>query len=166
MNYKSLQSKIILIFSIPMIALIYFSYSFIGSKSEQLHLSKAQVLAAEVTHMLTDLIHAIQTERGLSAGFIVVNSPKLKKTLLEQQLITDSNYEKFLEYFQNKSKKKDTLNRYLHRYNKKNIISIINNFHEISDIRKQVLHHKILLTDELSYYTEINKKLLEKYLRV
>ncbi len=81
MNLKSLQTKIILIFSLPAIALIYFSYSLVKSNYIKDKESASYASSAKYTHILSNLIHNIQLERGLSAGYIVSNDASIKHNL-------------------------------------------------------------------------------------
>ena len=85
MNYKSLKYKIFIIFYIPAIALIYFSYTSLAHEYKQLNYSSAFKLSAQVTDTLSNLIHNIQIERGLSAGYVAIDEKHLYKNRLEEQ---------------------------------------------------------------------------------
>ena len=161
MNYKSLQAKIIIIFSIPMLALIYFSYSFAVSKYQQLELSKAHVLSANATNTLTDLIHNLQSERGLSAGYLVSQNLILKKKLQTQYIRSDLSYENYLKYCQKSQTQQELLQKFLPFNPQKKQKHISAHFKKIQEIREKVLNQKLNLHTELEYYSLINKELMQ-----
>jgi methyl-accepting chemotaxis protein len=107
---KSFKLKIFLIFAIPSIALLYFSFYFLNIKYKELNESSAFMLSANITKSISSLIHNIQLERGLSGGFIVAeNRFKYKHKLLQQQKLTDEAYKNFLFYIKYDSKDKQRL---------------------------------------------------------
>ena len=160
MNYKSLQAKIVIIFSIPMFALIYFSSSFVATKYAQLEKSKANVLCANTAQLLTELIHSTQTERGLSAGYIVSQNESLREKLLRQYKDTDEKYKKFQEIIKLKNSQIHKLNNYIEEKDTENLNIIFAMFEKISTFRNKLIGHKIILTDELKYYIDLNKEFI------
>ena len=161
MNYKSLQAKIIIIFSIPMLTLIYFSYSFAISKYQQLEISKAHVIAASATNILTNLIHNLQSERGLSAGYLVSQSLTLKEKLQRQYLRTDLSYKNYLMYCQESKNTQNLLEKFLPLNPQQKQKHISTHFKNMQNIRAKILNRKLNLTIELEYYSLINKELMQ-----
>jgi hypothetical protein len=161
MNYKSLKYKIFIIFYIPAIALIYFSYTSLAYEYKQLNHSSAFKLSAHITSVLSNLIHNIQIERGLSAGYIVVNEKNTyQDKLKEQHLNTNKAYERFLKIIKLNSIEKRKLEA-ITEYKAEPIFKkIIEEFKDIINIREKVLNSSISFEDEISYYTEINRKLI------
>ncbi len=141
MNLKSLQIKIILIFSLPALALLYFSYSLVHSNYIKYQKSISYASSAQHTHILSKLIHNIQLERGLSAGYIVSKDATIKHNLEKQYKLTDNSY-------------KDLIN-----FSKKHQ-AFLEKFKKINLIRKKVLNTKINFSDEIKYYNNLNKELL------
>jgi len=160
MNYKSLQFKILIIFTMPAIALVYFSYSLVSSKYQELETSSLHTLSAKITYTLSDFMHNIQIERGLSAGYIVLKSSLSKKTLQEQYKHTDKAYQEILTYIYNKSNHRASLYSLFGEKNKPFITKIINEFQQISSIRQKVLNSNISFKDEIGFYSEINEQIL------
>ena len=160
MDYRSFQAKIILIISIPMLVLIYFSYSFAVTKNKQLERSEVEVLAANATNILTNLIHNLQSERGLSAGYLVSHDKEIKAKLLAQYTKSDVAYKVYLEYLQNNKTEQKQLRHYLSIDPSKKLLHISTHFDSLKEIRKKILQGHINLEDELKYYTLINSELL------
>jgi diguanylate cyclase (GGDEF)-like protein/PAS domain S-box-containing protein len=135
MKQNLLQKQIIAIFSIPMLTLLYFSYSFIELKYTQKEKSHQKVILANATHALTTLVHNIQRERGLSSGYLVDSSSNIQTELKKQYIQTDKALQKYF--------KTDKL------------------FKKIKFIRNKVLMKEISVSMEMNYYTNINRSLLE-----
>ena len=159
MNYKSLQAKIIIIFSIPMLALIYFSSSFVNSKYQELELSQANVLSANITSTLIQLMHNIQVERGLSAGYLVSQDKELKAQLQLQYDNTAVSLETFTYYLNLQTQTRQQLSSYLENKDQRRMQTILNLCSNIADKRKQVLSSNIRLNEELAYYSKINEEI-------
>ncbi|WP_418640455.1 diguanylate cyclase domain-containing protein [Sulfurimonas sp. ST-27] len=142
MNLKSLQIKIILIFSLPAIALLYFSYSLVNENYIKYKNSTSYAFSAKQTKILSKLIHNLQLERGLSAGYLVSKDEIIRKNLEKQYKHTDSAYQDLI-HFSN-----------AYQYLKKQ-------FHSIAAVRRKVLKTQISFWDEMQYYNTLNKELLQ-----
>jgi len=153
--------KILLIFSIPAIALVYFSFSFVQIKYKNLNESSMYNLSAQITESLSKLIHNVQIERGLSAGYIVAkDSVKYKKDLLKQYSKTDEAYKSLIKYVNIKSNAKTMILEHIGYTNKPLMKYIINQFGDIKSIRRDVLNLSIDFENEMFYYTSLDAHLL------
>jgi len=154
----SLKTKIIFLFLIPAIVLIYFSYDYMQRKSDFLQQTKRFEFISKQTKRLTKLIKNIQLERGLSVGYIVADDKKiLQKQLLEQFRVTDSIVEACLQSSERnqvilskllppeKLAKIKPLNR-----------QIFSTLEKRKEIRKKILQNSISFDDDVAYYTSIN----------
>ena len=154
--------KIILIFLIPTLTLIHFSFSFVQTDYKKLNESSMYKLSAEITGSLSKLMHNLQIERGLSAGYIVAkDNSKYKKQLLKQYDKTDESYKDFIKYVNLKSDAKKMILERIGRNNRPLIKHVINQFSDIESIRRDVLNMSINFDGEMSYYTDLNTNLLE-----
>ncbi|WP_281769729.1 methyl-accepting chemotaxis protein, partial [Helicobacter ailurogastricus] len=88
-----LQSKIILIISIPVVALLSFVFWQLDSTYETLARNKDLARQIEVSKYLSLLVHEMQKERGMSAGFLSSNGAQFAKELQAQRLLTDTKLE-------------------------------------------------------------------------
>ena len=159
---KSFGFQIILIFLIPAVVMLYFAYYFISVQYKTLKASELHIYASKNVQIISHLIHNIQLERGMSAGYLVFteNDEELRKRLLEQQKKSDISYRYFTEYTQDQSKMKRKLDALLHFKNEKFEREIIHLFYDISEIRNSVFSRSITFEDEIIYYSKINRNLL------
>ena len=161
---KSFGFQIILIFLIPALVMLYFAYYFIAAKYETLKASELYIYASKNVQAISRLIHNIQLERGMSAGYLVLENEydkkRLKKKLLSQQQMSDASYRMFTAYIDDKSEMKQKLDDLLQYKNKKFERNVIRLFYDISQIRNAVLSHRISFEEEIGYYSKINRNLL------
>jgi len=162
MKHLSLRIKILIIFFIPAIALIYFSTSFVQTKYAKLNESAMYKLAAETTEVLSILIHNIQSERGLSYGYLVFSSENnsTKELLLKQQE-TDHAYAKLQRFIHLKSSEKDAILHIIGTEYKPILATFITQYGKSREIRKRILEKRILAQESLHYYTQLNQRLLK-----
>jgi hypothetical protein len=155
MNKKHTLS---VLFLIPIsITLLAFGYIF-DIKNTELKENETLIFSAKITHLADSLIHNIQIERGLSAGFLASKDMSSnKEKLIKQQNSTDKFYNNFIKVLQNTQEQK--------KFNKliqdKKILSEIKiQMDKIKSIRERVLSHNISFNNEIKYYSNINTKLL------
>ena len=161
MKNRSLNIKIIAIFLIPAIALIYFSFYLINSKYETLTESSKYKLSANITNQLSKLVHNLQIERGLSAGYLVAkDKASIEKELFSQYKKTDGRYKEVLDFINLQSEIKEEITKELGHKNIPSIKKLIYLFSNLNDIRTNVQNLTISYEDEISYYTQINSNLI------
>jgi len=162
MNKLSFKIKIIIIFLIPVIALMYFSSTLIQSKYDTLDESSIYKLTAEITQSQSKLLHNLQIERGLSSGYIddidaMINRDKL----LNQYKLTDATYQQFLFYVNLISDTKSLIDQEIKKKNEPYIQNTIKRLKNISELRMKVLNHTISFDEEVEFYNQTNTNLLE-----
>jgi len=93
--------QIIIISGIPLLAIIFFASSLI--KNEYTAYSNTSKLqsALAISFGATDLVHELQKERGLTAGYIGSKGVKFKNKILEQQKVTDTKLKHLKTIYQN-----------------------------------------------------------------
>jgi hemerythrin len=149
-----ISNKLGLMLTIPMLCLLYFTFGITWEKQEmvrQMNLSQELVKLAIKS---STLIHELQKERGLSAGFIGSNATKFIPELQQQRQLTDNeitNLKNFLDKFpfilftdSFKYKLDEVLLTFAQIENKRNLINKL----------------KISLNAELKFYTNIINTLL------
>lgn len=159
---KSFGFQIILIFLIPALVMLYFAYYFIAAKYETLKASELYIYASQNVQTISRLIHNIQLERGMSAGYLVLskNDTKLRRRLLAQQKKSDESYKAFAAYTKDRSMQKHKLDALLHYKNEKFEREVIRLFYDVSKVRQSVLTRRMTFEDEIAYYSKINRNLL------
>jgi len=158
LKIKTLKIKIIILFLIPATVLIYFAYDYVRVKSEDLHKAKRIEFIAKQTKRLTKLITNIQLERGLSAGYIVVEDKKKLLTKLQKQFLqTDKIVAKCK---QNVSKNKKVIQKLLPKTSIQKIVPLSKRIFSLLAqrelIRNKVLNTNISFEEEINFYTSIN----------
>ena len=162
---NSFSLKIMLIFLIPLTVLGYFGYYFLSLKYQALQKSELYLYVAKNIESTSRLIHTIQLERGLSAGYLVVNDPKRKKQiekkLLKRYEVTNRRYKEFLKAIDATNPKKALLEQIVDKKNKKYETMLREHFTFLESIRKRVLNANIRFCEEIEYYSSINSALLD-----
>jgi len=162
MEKLSLRMKILIIFFIPAIALIYFSTSFVQTKYKNLDESSMYKLAAETTENLSILIHDIQTERGLSFGYLVSTGNKRStKSIVQKQQKVDSAYKALMQFVNLNNRAKDSILTIIGTEYKTVLSMFIDQYGKIKDIRIKILKGRISAQESFNYYTQLNQKLLK-----
>jgi diguanylate cyclase (GGDEF)-like protein/PAS domain S-box-containing protein len=162
MKNMSLKFKIIIIFSIPISALFYFSYYFIDAKVQNLHESSMYKLSANITKHFSDLLLNLQVERGLSSGYLVSeNTKEMKQTLLNQHDKTDKAYKKLFTLINKETESRQLIYKKIGKKNKLNIAFISQELHKLPKIREAILKKEIDFNQEMQFYTNINISLIK-----
>jgi len=100
--------------------------------------------------VISDTLHSIQKERGLSSGFVTNNNNNFKEDLLLQRKITDKNIEK-LKYHIN----------FLPNCSMKELFKqIVKKIKEIDMIRYKIDSHAMSSYELIEKYSQINERLL------
>ena len=147
LNKLNLKFKLIIALMIPILGLVLLTINDgIGSFKEKNEIIKLKFYIDE-SILLSNVVHELQKERGLSTGFIGTKGKKFEKNLLIQRKITDLQINLLLAYIkkQNNIKKFDEI-----------ILKLL----EIANIRKQVLSQSIVFRAAHKYYTNINSTIL------
>ncbi len=162
MKNLSLNIKILIIFFIPAVALIYFSFSFVELRYKKIDESSMYKLTSNITDIMSKLVHNIQIERGLSAGYIVAkNNFEYKDKLLKHYKATDKAYKEFLAFIDLKSKAKKMIIKKVGYINTPIIKQVLIDLNHVQEIRTSILDLSIKFDQEIDYYTKINKNLLK-----
>jgi len=151
-----------LIFLLPAVALVYFSFYFISMKYKELNMTSSLLSSSKMTKSISIFIHNIQLERGLSGGYIVaVNKKEYKNKLLKQQKFTDMAYHNFLKYINLYSKNRNKTDEMIFYKNRPKISEILKHLHMLKSIRKAVFNSSVDFEKEIDFYTYINTRLIE-----
>jgi methyl-accepting chemotaxis protein len=108
-----------------------------------------------LTDNAASLVHELQKERGMSAGYLGSKGIKFKQELVQQRGLVD---EKLRDYRQFTKQYEDDLSDDLQT----SISSILQNLSQLSSIRNQVDKLTITLPDALGFYTAQNKSLINQ----
>ena len=98
MNYLTIKQKLLLMMVIPFMGLLYFSISSLITKNEKIQNINKFEKYLEFTTKASFLVHELQKERGLSAGFIGSDGKTFNIELKRQIELTDIRYKELSEY--------------------------------------------------------------------
>ncbi|STQ85899.1 methyl-accepting chemotaxis protein [Helicobacter muridarum] len=103
LNSLKLQSKIVFLISIPMIALLFFMFWQLYKTYDLLAQNKDLANQIEISKYLSLLVHEMQKERGMSAGFLSSNGVQFDAELQEQRKYTDEKLESLIRFIESTS---------------------------------------------------------------
>lgn len=114
LRHLSIKVQVLALVAIPIIALVCFIFV---QLSQTLHsISSAKILKEQIriSEQLSALVHEMQKERGMSAGFLASKGKKFANELQAQRLLTDK-AQKILATYSHKA-------RICHKVTKLNLI--------------------------------------------
>ena len=146
-----LKTKLIIPIFLISAILLFLGGMLISSKYSQIlsleKLNKKIILSSKVS----DIIHSLQKERGLSSGYSVKYNGKFKQEVLDQRKITDITIKSFHQH----------LNTIESKEFKSLIKNMIFRISQLKSIRDQIDKHKLSSGNIIEYYTNLNKSLLD-----
>ncbi len=92
MNFLTIKQKLLLVMIVPFLGLLYFSISSISQKYKDYQSLKHFEDYLDYSHKANSLIHELQKERGLSAGYMGSQGISFEKRLAKQRKLTDDVY--------------------------------------------------------------------------
>ena len=151
--------KIILIFTLPALGILYFSTVLVYDKIKFLDEIYKTNYNLEYMKVSERLIHSLQTERGLST--VYGESKEFDEKLKEQRSNTSENFEKYLNYVDIYTSKV-ALNQNLEY----TIKLVQKEFYNLNVIRLRIESFDINPLEVITEYTKINDLLLDSILSI
>ena len=159
MNKYTFKLKILSIFILPLLSILYFAYISLSIHYKSLqHAYKIQD-TSNLTKVLITLVYNLQLERGLGAGYITLKDTKGYKESLKEQF---KNTDKIQETFKNiiYSEKYKNLYTNLNYQIKEKIRDVLSTLDSKDKIRKSIIDSSIDFYKEIDYYSNINKQII------
>lgn len=154
MNFLSnlkMAHKLFLMLFLPIAGMLYFSLSDLTTSSDMLaNLEHLQAQSALSTKS-SALVHELQKERGMSAGYLGSKGNKFSSELKRQRKLTDAKWTQFIEHFNGIRRNNE---------NSQAALQAIKLLERIEAKRKAIDSFAIETKQAISYYTEINTNLL------
>ena len=150
----TIKTKLLSVVLIPLIAIILLSVDIISQKyTESKNMDNVHALVVLSTK-ISSFVHETQKERGMTAGFLGSNGVKFKDKLPSQRELTN--------------KKLEELNKYIKNHNiigmydeiDSDINNMQNDVKKLDLIRSDIDNLNISLGNAISYYTNMNRKIL------
>jgi len=148
MNYLTIKQKLLLMMVIPFMGLLYFSISSLIIKNEKIQNINKFEKYLEFTTRASFLVHELQKERGLSAGFIGSDGKTFNIQLKRQIELTDTRYKELSKYIK---KNQQFLNQYIN-----NVI----NEKKLNNFRNTIKNLEISNLQSLEFFNNEIKLLL------
>ena len=151
---NSLFLKVILVFTLPAIGILYFSTVLVSEKIDFMKETYKIYDNLDYIENTEKLIHNLQKERELSVTYN--ESKDFKSQLINQQAITDDNFNNYIK-FVNQFFKKDLSNLAL----ESKIKELQDKFFELSSKRDAIEKFSYNSLEILNIYSKINQQLLD-----
>ncbi|WP_372873428.1 methyl-accepting chemotaxis protein [Shewanella sp.] len=147
----SLKSKLVLVFLPPLLGYLIYGGILLNEKRHELvTLEKVNVLS-ELAVTASALVHELQKERGMSAGFIGSSGQNFKTQLPSQRNLTDTKLSDYRGFIQENSFPGE-----VHR----KISQVESNLNQMANMRTRVDGLSVPLAEQVAFYTVINIALL------
>ncbi|NOI89450.1 methyl-accepting chemotaxis protein [Vibrio splendidus] len=148
----SFKQKIIALLILPILGFLWLSVSAISKGVETTSEMSSLNQLTRLSVVYSELVHELQKERGMTAGFIGSQGTQFVSELRSQRTSADNRRNQRNEYWQ--SAEID-----LPQITKLNT-EISRSLNQITSIRNRVDSQSIPLSEALGYYTKLNAKLL------
>jgi methyl-accepting chemotaxis protein len=148
----SFKQKIIALLILPILGFLWLSVSAISKGVETTNEMSSLNQLTRLSVVYSELVHELQKERGMTAGFIGSQGTKFVSELHSQRTNADNRRDQRNEYWQSASIE-------LPQITKLNT-EISRSLNQITSIRNRVDSQSIPLSEALGYYTQLNAKLL------
>jgi methyl-accepting chemotaxis protein len=148
----SFRKKIFTLLALPMLGFLWLSVSAIVDNVNIKNEMSTIAPLTELSVVYSELVHELQKERGMTAGFLGSKGTQFGEKLKNQRQNTDKKSTQKTNFWQDQD---FTLNEVVQLN-----VSIEQALQKITSIRQQVDAQSIPLGAALTYYTQLNKDLL------
>ena len=145
-----IKTIIILLIGISLITIVTFGVIVAQTAYKEYRKSSQVVESLRFSLALGTLVHELQKERGISAGYIGSNGAKFQKELLKQRHISDTKVEEIT-----------THDHILTDPLKESFQHIVNTIKTLHSMRKKIDEQTVSSKDAMAYYSQINTKTIE-----
>ncbi len=150
---KNIFTKMLLIFLIPALGMLFFTGTFVQEKMNILNEMDVEKESIEYLRISEKLLHELQKERGLSAGYLGSNADEFTKELIDQRLKTDQAIAFYKKYIITLSQNNIRLIEQIKK--------IQNDLFEISELRKDIDLVNMDVFEDIQRYTNINTNIID-----
>lgn len=147
----TIKNKLLIVIIPPIFGCVIFGLSIVFNQYQlSQSLTKVEVLS-ELAGVNSALVHELQKERGMSAGFLSAKGQAFTTQLPNQRRLTDKQISQF-NTFIGANRLPDAFSQQLS--------SVNNSINSLIKIRDQVDSLSISVSDEVKFYTQLNMALL------
>ena len=145
----TIKKRLIILSAIAMATIFVYVVAVFVSQYKIYQNSKDTIKVVELSVKLSDVVHELQKERGASAGYLNSKGKKFAQILKTQIKNTDKKLSILKHYI-------DANNNPYVKAAKKSI-----DFSKLGNVRQKVQNLKMTTKDEVNYYTNLNKTILD-----
>ncbi len=143
----TLIQQIMIISVIPILTILFFAYSIIDREYDAYTSTDKLQSALEISFAATNLVHELQKERGLTAGFLASKGKKFQNELKVQRQVTSEKRSVLKEVY-SKSDLSVFTDEFIEPINKG-----MQQLEGLDNTRSQISSHSIPTGDALKFYT-------------
>ncbi|KFZ38450.1 chemotaxis protein [Shewanella mangrovi] len=147
----SIKLKFLLVILPPLILATLFGGLDINRNVTNALTTKRVIALSNLVKVNSNLVHELQKERGMSAGFLGSKGTSFATAIPGQRKLTDTQADDFSRYIAEHDFPPEINSR---------ISDIRNELSKLSNIRQQVSALQISVPEEVAYYTNLNSELL------
>ncbi|RDU66077.1 chemotaxis protein [Helicobacter didelphidarum] len=148
LNKMSLKSRIILLVLISTITMLFFMMIELKNSYNYIAINKSLQQQINISQKLSLLVHEMQKERGMSAGYLASGGKKFANELRNQRQITDKQYTIFVDIA---SKEYNLSPHYIATLN--NALEQLKKLNEIRMQADSSIHNTPAVTQTLNYFS-------------
>ncbi|MGF1720145.1 methyl-accepting chemotaxis protein [Vibrio kyushuensis] len=148
----SFKQKIVILIALPILGFLWLSFF---SISQSITTTKEMSSLKQLTSLsvvYSELVHEIQKERGMTAGFLGSQGKQFRSELTAQRKAADNKREQRRSYWQTSEVENQQIQTLNNQINQQ--------LSSIDSVRSQIDAQTMALSDALSYYTKLNSMLL------
>ena len=146
-----ISRKLALLVIPPLLTSILFGGMYLNNEYHTQHRLALVIDLTQIAIINSSLVHELQKERGMSAGFLSSKGQAFKDNLTNQRAETDVQIQRFNLVAQQENFPQQLQSTYS---------EVAAAFNQLSQIRKNVTALNISVAEQVSYYTRINTLLL------
>ncbi len=141
--------------SLPLFLVIILTYQIFSTNYDTFVDVKKLKVGVELSIRATNVVHELQKERGLTAGFLASKGKKFNSDLNRQREMTNQKIKLFFDYYNGVN-----INVFMQEF-QNSINSGISSLKKLDSIRSNISRLNISLKDAITFYTSSNKFFLD-----
>ena len=147
------KHKIATIALVPLLGLIFLAVVSISTQYKHIQSADKIIILADFSAHASALVHELQKERGMSAGYLGSHGLKFKQAIIKQRQLSDQKLTQLNIYIKNSSVASATnISSALN--------SVLNDLRQIQTIRANVSNLSASTKSAIGYYSDINQQFL------
>ncbi|QEP43407.1 methyl-accepting chemotaxis protein [Ectothiorhodospiraceae bacterium BW-2] len=155
LSHLSMNQKLALMLLIPLAAMLYFAATNLHQRWLVWQESAQLIPLVELSTSISALVHELQKERGMSAGYIGSAGAQFRDKLPQQHQLTDRQRQQLQQ------RRSELALHHLGASFLQEINRLLTQLERLDEVRGQVIGLQLPLSEALSYYTTLNGDFLE-----